>query len=176
MDYERHGSILMPKNELRVGGEFIVEHVRNGEVIDTERCPNIVVNEGLNHLLDVLLHGSTQVNPWYIGLFEGNYTPLASVTAATITAASTECTAYDESTRAEYVEAAASSQSTTNAASKATFTMNATKTVYGAFMVSASAKSATTGTLLSAARFGTAKSLADDDQLLVTYVFNASSV
>jgi hypothetical protein len=41
--------------------------------------------------------------------------------------------------------------------------------------VSASAKSATTGTLFSAARFGTSKSVVDDDQLLLTYTFSATS-
>jgi hypothetical protein len=109
-------------------------------------------------------------------VFEGNYTPVATVTAATITSASTECT---PTTRrpAAYDEAAASSQSITNSASKATFTFNATKTIYGAFLVSASAKSATTGTLFSAAASSlAAKSVVDDDQLLLTYTFTASSV
>lgn len=177
MDFERSaGGVLLPVNKLALGGRFLVQHVRNGEVIDEEDLKNLVVNEGLNHILDVVLHGSSQVTTWYLGLFEGNYTPVATVTAATITAASTECTAYDESTRVAYDEAAASGQSITNAASKATFTMNASKTVYGAFLVSASAKLATTGVLLSAARFGSSKAVVDDDQLLLTYTFNASSV
>jgi hypothetical protein len=64
----------------------------------------------------------------------------------------------------------------TNSASRATFTMNATKTVYGAFLVSASAKSATTGTLMAAAKFSTSKAVVDNDELLITYAFGASSV
>lgn len=177
MDFQRSaGGVLLPINKLALGGRFLVQHVRDGEVIDEEDLKNLVVNEGLNHILDVVLHGSSQVTNWYLGLFEGNYTPVATVTAATITAASTECTAYDESTRVAYDEAAASGQSITNSASKATFTMNASKTVYGAFLVSASAKSATTGVLLSAARFGSSKAVVDDDQLLLTYTFSASSV
>lgn len=163
-------------DDLTVGGRFDFELVRNGEVIDRWSEHNIVVNEGLNHILDVEFHGATQISTWYIGVFEGNYTPVATVTAATITAASTECTAYDETTRVAYDEAAASSQSITNSASKATFTFNATKTIYGAFLVSASAKSATSGTLFSAARFSSSKAVVDDDQLLVTYTLSASSV
>lgn len=159
-----------------LGGVWSGQIIRNGEVIDEFEYSNLIVNEGLNHALDVVLHGSTQVATWYIGVFEGNYTPVATVTAATITSASTECTAYDETTRVAYVEAAASSQSTTNSASKATFTFNATKTIYGAFLVSVSTKSGTTGTLLSAARFASSKAVADDDQLLLTYTINASSV
>jgi hypothetical protein len=163
-------------DDLTVGGRFDFELVRDGEVIDRWSEHNIVVNEGLNHILGVEFNGATQIGTWYIGVFEGNYTPVATVTAATITAASTECTAYDEATRVAYDEAAPSSQSITNSASKATFTFNATKTIYGAFLVSASAKSATSGTLFSAARFSSSKAVVDDDQLLVTYTLSASSV
>lgn len=170
------GGILLPNNELKVGGRFQFEHVRNGQIIDRWEDANLVVNEGLNAVLDIMFHGSTQISTWYVGLFEGNYTPVATVTAATITSAATECTAYDEATRVAYDEAAAASQSITNSASKATFTFNATKTIYGAFLVSASAKSATSGTLFSAARFSTSKAVVDDDQLLVTYTLAASSV
>jgi hypothetical protein len=169
------GGILMPVHELKLGGVFEIEHWRKGELLSVEKVPNLVVNEGLNSILDIMFHGSTQITTWYVGLFEGNYTPVAGVTAATITAAATECTAYDESTRQAYVEAAASGQSITNSASKATFTFNASKTIYGAFLVSASAKSATTGTLFSAARFGSSKAVADDDQMLLTYTFAAAS-
>jgi hypothetical protein len=123
-----------------------------------------------------MFHGSTQIATWYIAPFEGNYTPVATVTAATITAAATESTAYDETVRQTYDEAAAASQSITNSANKATFTFNATKTIYGAFLVSLNTKSGTTGTLFSAAKFATPKSVVDDDQLLLTYTFTASSV
>ena len=169
MEYGKtDGGVLMPQTDIRVGGIWSGQHIRNGHVIDEWQDHNLVVNEGLDALLNIMFHGSTQISTWYIGVFEGNYTPIATVTAATITAASTESTAYDE--------AAASSQSITNSASKATFTFNATKTIYGAFLVSASAKSATTGTLFSAAKFSSSKSVVDDDQLLLTYTFTASSV
>jgi len=176
--HESAGGVLMPEQQGIIGvrGVWGGQHFRDGKLIDEWEDKNLVVNEGLNAILDIMFHATAQITTWYIGLFEGNYTPVATVTAATITSAATECTAYDESTRQAYVEAAASSQSITNAASRATFTINATKTVYGAFLVSASAKSATTGTLISAARFSSAKAVEDDDQLLITYTFGASSV
>lgn len=177
MDYrESAGGILIPDHNLVVGGIFDFEHIRNGETIDRWSTPNLVTNEGLNHILGVEFHGDTQITSWYIGLFEGNYTPVAGVTAATITAAATECTAYDSATRPAYDEAAAASQSITNSASRASFVFNATKTIYGAFLVSASAKSATTGTLFAASRFAASKAVVDDDELLVTYTIAASSV
>lgn len=175
-DYSKtDGGVLMPTSGVVVGGKFTGQHIRGGEVIDEWEDHNLVVNEGLNSILSIMFNGGTQITTWYLGLFEGNYTPVATVTAATITSASTECTAYDEATRVEYVEAAPASQSITNSASRATFTFNATKTIYGAFLVSASAKSATTGTLFAAARFSAAKSVVSTDQLLLTYTFSAAS-
>lgn len=163
--------------EMKVGGVFTIEHVRNGVVIDTWQEKNLVTNEGLNSLLDVYLNGdgTAKIPAWYVALFEGNYTPLATVTAATFTAAATECTAYDEATRVLWVDAAASAQQITNTASKATFTMNATKTIYGAALISASAKSATTGTLFAASRFSVSRAVVDNDQLLITYTVQAAS-
>jgi len=171
------GFLLPEKQKLRtkLGGHFIGELVRKGEVIDRWQDHNLVVNEGLDALLNIMFHGSTQITTWYIGLFEGNYTPVGGVTAATIVAAATECTAYSESTRPSYDEAASSGQSITNAASRATFTFNATKTIYGAFLTSLATKSGTTGTLFSAARFGSSKNVESGDQLLLTYVFTAAS-
>ena len=168
------GEIYLPKAKIWLGGVFEHEVIRNGKSLGLCYDPNIVVNEGLNSILDIMFHAATQITAWYIGIFEGNYTPVATDTAANITANSTECTAYDEATRVAYDEAAASGQSITNAASKATFTCSATKTIYGAFLVSASAKSATTGTLFSASKFSAARAVVDNDQLLISYVLSAS--
>jgi hypothetical protein len=123
-----------------------------------------------------MVHGSTQITQWYLGVFEANYTPVSTVTAATITAASTECTAYASATRPTYDEAAAASQVTTNSASRASFVFNATKTIYGGFLVSSSTKSGTSGTLFAAAQFSSSKAVVSGDELLLTYQFTASSV
>lgn len=177
MDYQKSaGGVLLPITDFQLGGRFACEHYRKGELIDAWDAPNLVVNEGLNHILDVQFAAATQVTAWYVGLFEANYTPVATVTAATISAASTECTAYDEATRVAYNEAAAASQSITNSANKATFTFNATKTIYGAFLISNSTKGGTSGKLFAASQFSSSKAVVDDDQLLVTYTLNASSV
>lgn len=171
------GGILVPKQKLIVAGQYHGTILRKGEVIDDFYEDNLVVDEGLNALLDIMFHGSTQVTTWYLGVFEGNYTPVAGINAAGIASASTETNAaYDETTRPAFVEAAASSKVTTNAASRATFTFNATKTIYGAFLISDNTKGGTSGTLFSAARFGTSKAVVSGDQLLLTYTFTASSV
>lgn len=158
-----------------VMGVFDVEIRRGGKVIARDISSNIVTTEGLNHILDVVLHGTAATATWYIAPFEGNYTPVAGLTAATFTAAATECTAYDEATRVAYNEAAAASGVTTNSANRAVFTINASKTLYGAAIISASAKSATSGTLLAAARFSSSRAVVDDDEVAIAYSLTLTS-
>ena len=148
---------------------------RTGEIETFSDC-NLIVDEGLNHILNVELGAAAQILTWYLGVFEGNYNPVAGVTAATITAASTESTAYASATRPQWVEAASTAELITNTASKASFVFNATKTIYGAFLISNSTKSSTLGTLFSAARFATAKNVDSGDELLLTYSVTSASV
>lgn len=176
MNFERSaGGVLLPVQRLVAGGIFTGQIVRDGQIIDEFDTPNLVVDQGLNHLLDVTFHGITQIGTWYLGVFEGNYTPVAGLTAATIAGAATETTAYDETTRPVYNEAAAAAKVTTNSANKATFTFNATKTLYGAFLISDNTKAGTSGTLMAAAKFAAPKGVVATDQLLLTYTFTAAS-
>ena len=178
MNFDQHSDsgLLLPESTIQASGQYDCQIIRDGVVIDQWTEKNLVVNEGLNNLLNVMFNAATQTTTWYTGIFEGNYTPVSGVTAATIASAATECTAYTSSTRPEYVEAASSSQNITNSASRSSFVFNAAKTVYGAFLVSSSVKNGTTGVLFSAARFGTAKTVESGDELLLTYSFTAASV
>ena len=159
----------------RIGFIYDVEHWRKGKLLQKEATHNLMPTEGLNYLLDTSVRGGAQLSSWYMGIFEGNYTPLAADTAATFPASATESTAYSESVRQTYTTVAASGGVLTNAAATATFTMNATKTIYGGFISSASAKSATTGKLLSAAKFSTSKAVESTDQLIITATITLTS-
>ena len=140
-----------------------------------EHYENIVVNQGLDHLLDATLAAQTQITAWYVALFEANYTILSSTTAANFTANATESTAYSESTRQAWTANGASSgQSVSNSSARATFSINATKTIYGAALLSASAKSATTGTMYAGGQFASSRSVVSGDSLLVTATFTAA--
>ena len=176
MMQETSGGLLMPANKITVKGAYHGQLIRDGEIIDDFEDENLVVNEGLNALLNIMFHNDTQIATWNLGLFEGNYTPVAGVTAATMAGDSTECTAYDESTRPAFDEDAAASQSITNSTNRATFTFNASKTVYGAFLISDGTKGGTNGTLFSAARFSSSKAVVSGDQLLLAYTFTASAI
>jgi hypothetical protein len=174
MKFERYEyGLFVPDLGLQVGGFFSVS-VNDGP---DEIAPNRVVNEGLNHLLGVVLGGSAQIASWYVALFSGNVTPQATWTAANFVAQATEFVNYDEATRRNFTPAAPASQSISNTASKAVFTASAGGgAVYGAAIISAPGKSAVTGTLFSAARFTTTpKNLDAADVLNVAYTVGASS-
>lgn len=175
-DYQMSdGGLLIPSSPIRVKGVYHGLHLRDGKVIDEWEDENIVPTEGLNHILSTELVAGTQITSWYLAPYEANYTPVAGVTAATITAASTESTAYTSGTRVAWTPGSVSGGVVSNSASPATFTFNATKTIYGAFLISNSTKSATTGTLFSASLFSSAKSVVNLDQLILTYSFTLTS-
>jgi predicted RecA/RadA family phage recombinase len=169
-EYSPEGLVL-PEQKLLIGGVFSVR--KNDEA--WEHFHNKVVNGGLTYLLSAGIANGTKIGTWYLAPFKGNVTPLASWTAANFTANSTELTEYDESTRQTFVTPGASAQNVNNTASPAVITINATVTAYGAALISNSAKSGTTGTLLSAGLFSTPKALADDDTLSIAYSLTATS-
>ncbi len=166
---------------VKVGSLWTVEHYRSGRLISMERdIPNIVTNEGLDADLDIMFHADTQITAWFVLLFETNTTPAAGHTYAV--PVFTECTAYDEATRPAWVEAAASGESITNSANKANFTMNDTKTIYGAALVGGGTDADTIddqaggGTLYCSIQFGTSKPVESADVLKITVTLNATDV
>jgi hypothetical protein len=161
------------RGRARPGGYYnIVCRDSKGNIKWEEEIHNLIVNEGLDHLLDVTLSGATQITTWYIGLTDGTPTVAAGDTMSSHTGWA-EVTAYDESVRQTWTEAGVSSQSITNSASVATFTCSTNSTtVGGAFLASNSTKSGTTGILYSAGAFsGGDKSLDDGDTIDITATF-----
>lgn len=135
---------------------------------------NIVVNQGLNDLLDVTLSGATQDTTWFVMLTDGTPTVAAADTLASH-GGWVEVTAYDEAARVAWVDAGASSQAITNAASPAVFTINANGTVIGGAALSG-VSSGTSGRLFAAGAFtGGDKTLGDNDTLDVTAAFTAAA-
>jgi hypothetical protein len=171
----RKSGLVVPTQKASFGGHYLMTLLREGKVIDEWEGDNICVNEGLNSNLNVNFANASQITNWYIGLFSGNYTPVATDGAATIAGNSTEVTQYTAGSRQAFLPALASGQSSTNSASRASFTFNANVTVYGAFLISSAVINGTSGVLFSAAQFATPKACSNNDQLLVTYTLNASS-
>lgn len=159
------------------------ECFRQGRLLWVEEVPNIVVNEGLDDLLDKYFKGSSYTAAWYVGLIDNaNFTALAAGdTAAEITNDASgsnqwqEAGDYDEASRQTLTLGSVSSQSVDNSASKAAFTMSGTVTIKGAFVISDNTKEGTTGVLYGAAAFTSARAVQDDDVLNVTVTLTSAS-
>ena len=155
--------------KITIAGVYdVVCRDRNGVEKWRESTRNLLVNAGLNLLLDSGFSGTE-----YLGL-KGGGTPDAADTMASHSSWS-EITDYSESTRPTFSHAAAASQAITNSASKAQFSINATTSVYGIFCVTNNTKGGTTGTLISATKFASAKSADNGDTLEVTYTVTAAN-
>lgn len=169
--------IHFPKQRVFVHGVY--EHSVNG--LDVRHDDNLVVTEGLTHMLQTELGGGTPITTWYFGLFSGNVTPVATWTAANFPANATEITSntegYSQTTRQAFVESPAAAASINNTASKAAFTI-ATATsiaVWGAGLLSLNTKGGVTGTLMSAAKFSAVRTLYNTDVFNLGYTLTLTS-
>ena len=140
-----------------------------GETIDH----NLATVEGIKHILDCVLHGATQYTTWCLAPWTNNVTEQATWTAATFASTAGELTTqYSEATRVTFVEAAATDLGiTTNAANPATFTSAVDNVVIrGLGLLSHSTKGSTSGVLLSAIKYATARTLVTTgDSIGLTY-------
>jgi hypothetical protein len=165
--------------QAKATGVYHVEcHDKNGKLKWSAESKNLVVNVGLQYMAGSALTSVTQITTWYIGLYGAgaSNTPAAGDTMSSH-AGWTEVVPYSNATRVTATFATATTANpsvVTNSASPATFNINATSTVGGAFLTSGSAKSGTTGTLFSAADFSSPgdRSVVSGDVLSVTYTFS----
>lgn len=165
------------------GGVFTVEcRDAQGNLKWEAKKHNLVVNVGLQDMNAKYFLGSSYTATWYLGLYGAAATnnPAASDTMLSH-AGWTEVTGYSQATRpaCSFGSATAASPSViTNSASPATFSINATATVGGAFLTSDNTKGGTAGILFSAADFGTPgdRNVVSGDTLTVTYTFSLAAV
>jgi len=142
-----------------------------------EKFSNLVVDVGLDDLLDKYLKGSAYTAAFYVGITDSTPTVVAADTMASH-AGWTEVIAYDEVTRPVLTLGTVTTQSVDNSASVAVFTVNAgSTTIGGAFVSTDNTKSGTTGTLYSAGSFtGGDKILDASDILNVTVTLTSAAV
>lgn len=162
----------------RATGKFKLECFdQQGNLKWVAEKSNLVVNVGLAQMANCTLAGSTQITQWYVGLYgaQASNNPAAADTAVSHPGW-TEITPYGNPTRPQAVfvaGVAASPTVVTNSASPASFLINATSTIGGAFIISNNTKGGVAGVLFSAADFTTAdRAVALGDVLNVTYTFS----
>lgn len=168
---------------LTAHGHVLTDHYRAGKLLaHQDEGSNTFTTEGMANILNTYLKAATQPAAIYCGIFKGNITPALSDTAAAGLGSGgrfTECldADYDDpaTNRPAYTMATTTTAVATNTASKAEFTIADTITVYGAFLATSQAKTATTGVLICGKRFTTAKACEDGDELAVTYAITLST-
>ena len=169
------------KSEIReaiaLGDLFEVEcYDKHGNMKWKDTIKNLVVDEGLDDVLDKYLKGSAYTAAHYVGLTDGTPT-FAAADDMTTHAGWTEVQLYDEAVRQTAVWGTVSSKSVDNSASKAVFTIstNAT-TIGGCFLCTNSTKGGTTGTLYGGGAFTAGDKLLDDNDVLnVTVTASAAA-
>ncbi len=160
-------------------GVYTVQcHDADGNLKWEAHAPNLVVNVGLQDMNAQYFTGSAYTAAWYLGLYgaASSNNPAAGDTMSSH-AGWTEVTAYSQANRPTCTfgtPSTANPSVATNSASPATFSINGTATVGGAFLTSNNTKGGTTGILYSAADFSAPgdRSVVSGDTLTVTYTLS----
>jgi hypothetical protein len=166
-------------NQVKGGGAFLVQCFdQEGKLKWEAEKHNLVVNVGLQDMNTKYFTGSGYTATWYIGLYgaASSNNPAAADTAASH-GGWTELTSYSQATRPQAVFGTATTADPSvisNTLSVAQFSINATVTVGGAFLISNNTKGGTTGVLFSAADFQSPgdRAVVNGDIINVTYQFS----
>lgn len=174
------------KYEYNDDGELLIAHAKVCGEIETTApdglgsviSHNLWTTEGFNHVLAVTVGAGTQYANWYIAPFSGNIQVVDTLTAADFTSGTTELTTqYLEGTRVVYNDSVPANKSTNNTAAPAIFTANNDNVnIWGIGLLSSSAKGATSGVLLSVAKYSAVRNLpTTGDTLGVRYTLTLAN-
>lgn len=134
---------------MRLGGRFWIEKwMASGLFVARQHVKNGITLVGLNDVLDAYFRQQAQ-STWRLGLIDNSgFDELAETDTMLSHVGWTEITTYSEANRPLWTPGPASGQSIINPTS-AVFTMTATKTINGLFVVNEGTKGGTSGILWS---------------------------
>ena len=165
-----------PVGNKRLSTQYHVECIKpDGTIRWADDFHNVVATVGLNDSLDKHFKASGYTAAWYVGLADSSPTFAAGDTMGSH-GGWTETDDYSESVRQTLTLGTPSGGSVDNSASKASFSINATVTVGGAFLTTVNTKNGTTGTLYGGGAFtGGNRACQNGDTLNVTVTLTASN-
>ncbi len=169
-DYTANG-IYLPRQGILVSGEYF-DRINGGEWQHT--C-NLVVNEGLAHLLNVAMGGKAKASGYYLALFSGATAPAANWTAANFAAVSSEIVSltegYTNATRPQWTPTDTTTNQIDNFTATATVTIATSSqlNVTGAALLTNNVRGSTSGTLISASKYSAARTFQDGDVYDIGY-------
>lgn len=153
------------------------EYDESGVLVGQETVHNLMPIESLDYILEAALKSGTQHPSFYVGLFEGAYTPLPTDTMAMFPAAAVELVAYTSATRPGLVLGSVAGGNVDNFGDITEFTGTTDgKKAAGGFISTSPSKGGTTGPLISAVRFPTARNLNSGGRIEVAIAFQFVSV
>lgn len=152
------GRIFVPNAKVFIGGVFAHRHApAGGEYGPVQFDPNLVVNQGLNYVLNAAFLGQAQTTQFYVALFSNNYNPAAGLTGANFNATADEFVAYEAADRPEWDIGAAptTNQTVSNTGNEAEFVYSAggPYNIYGAAVLSGATKEGGADMCIAATRF-----------------------
>jgi hypothetical protein len=158
----------------------VVCHDSNGVEKWREKNKNLVTTAGADMILETALDGQTQITAWFVGLKNAGTAVIADTMASHGTWTEiVHTTKYSETVRQTLTLGSVTGTTTSsidNVGNLATFSINATSTVAGAFIVSNNATSdATAGELYGVVDFGSARGVISGDTLTVTVTLTAKT-
>lgn len=169
-DYTENG-IYLPRQGILVSGEYF-DRINGGE---WQHTSNLVVNEGLAHLLNVAMGGKAKASGYYLALFSGATAPAANWTAANFAAVSSEIVSltegYTNATRPQWTPTDTTTNQIDNFTATATVTIATSSqlNVTGAALLTNNVRGGTSGTLISASKYSAARTFQDGDVYDIGY-------
>lgn len=157
-------------------GEYF-DRVNGGE---WQHNNNLVVNEGIAHILNVALGGKAKTAKYYLALFSGSTAPAPTWTALNFSAVASEIVSgtegYTNATRPEWTPLDTNGNSIDNmtAAAQLTIATSGTLTITGAALLTSPTKGGTVGTLVSASKYSVARTFQNGDIYEIGYRLSAT--
>ena len=164
--------IYFPKQGVMASGEYF-DRINGGQ---WDRTPNLIVTEGLAHILSVALGATAKPAGYFLALFSGTASPAANWTAANFAAAASEIVSmtegYTSPTRPAWTPpASTATNSIDNMAAIASVTIATAGqlNVNGAAMLTNSTRGGTTGALVSATKYPVTRVFQNGDTYDIGY-------
>lgn len=170
-NYEQTDEGLLIRKGVLARGKY-TDYI-NGELVG--ETLNLVPAEGITYLLGAGIKGSSAISSWFLALYSGNVAPASNWAAANFVANASEITSstegYSQAARVAWVPGSVVANKLTNAAAAARFNVVCTSTlnVAGAALLSSQTKGGSTGTLMSATRYGNVRTLGNGDAYDLVY-------
>lgn len=164
--------IYFPKQGVMASGEYF-DRINGGQ---WDQTPNLIVTEGLAHILSVALGATAKPAGYFLALFSGTAAPAANWTAANFAAAASEIVSmtegYTSPTRPAWTPpASTATNSIDNMAAIASVTIATAGqlNVNGAAMLTNSTRGGTTGALVSATKYPVTRVFQNGDTYDIGY-------